>query len=99
MQHRVGDGSADVSAGVGKSSKVHTKDEEVAVEDVDRVSSSGNTNRSGNGNGSGGRTGGLPEKAATVHGVNRPWFHIDVAAAVESTVASIEGRANREKAQ
>ncbi|RYP08905.1 hypothetical protein DL764_001615 [Monosporascus ibericus] len=100
MQHRAGDGSADVSAGVGKRSRVRTNDEEAALEDVDRVSSSDNTNRPGDGNGGRGRTdGGLPENAATVHGVNRPWFHIDVASAVESTVASIEGRVNREKAQ
>ena len=32
----------------------------------------------------------LPDKLSTVHGQNRPYFHIDVPAAVESAIAGIE---------
>ncbi|RYP23403.1 hypothetical protein DL765_001108 [Monosporascus sp. GIB2] len=100
MQHHAGDGSTDMSDVGGESSRVRAKDEEIALAEVDRGSSSDKTNRSGNGHDGKGQTaGGLPENAATVQGVNRPWFHIDVASAVESAVASIEGREIREKAQ
>lgn len=32
----------------------------------------------------------LPGKLGTVHGLNRPFFHIDVQAAVESAIAGVE---------
>lgn len=39
------------------------------------------------------RNKGLPTgKVTTVHGQNRPFFHIDVAAAVESAIAGVTGR-------
>lgn len=34
----------------------------------------------------------FPTKVTTVHGQNRPYFHIDVPAAVESAIAAIENR-------
>lgn len=34
----------------------------------------------------------LPGKVSTVHGQNRPFFHIDVPAAVESAIAGVEHR-------
>lgn len=73
--------------------KIRVKDEEsiVGLDDVDRVSSSLD-NRNGSGSTRVRSADGLPIGAAAVQGVNRPWFHIDVAAAVESAIASIEGR-------
>ena len=80
------------------SRRIGTKDEEAVYEDVDRISSSEN-NGSNDGNAVP-RTDGLPAKAAAVQGINRPWFHIDVPAAVETAIASIEGRlGNAEKTQ
>lgn len=39
------------------------------------------------------RSKGLPSgKVTTVHGQNRPFFHIDVAAAVESAIAGVNGK-------
>jgi sodium-independent sulfate anion transporter 11 len=46
--------------------------------------------RSGGGNRSQGK--GLPAKLTTVHGQNRPFFHIDVLAAVEAALAGVENR-------
>lgn len=39
-----------------------------------------------------GQNKGFPSKVTTVHGQNRPYFHIDVPAAVESAVAAIENK-------
>ncbi|KAK2732021.1 Sulfate permease 2 [Myotisia sp. PD_48] len=36
------------------------------------------------------RQNGLPPRLANVHGINRPYFHLDVAGAVESAVMNIE---------
>ncbi|KAF2272079.1 sulfate permease 2 [Westerdykella ornata] len=35
---------------------------------------------------------GFPSKVTTIHGQNRPFFHIDVQSAVESAIAGIEGK-------
>lgn len=40
---------------------------------------------------SGGQAG-LPSKLSTVHGQNRPFFHVDVQAAVENAIVGAEGR-------
>ncbi len=92
--------------GTGSSSRVHTKDEEsvVVLDDVDRVSSSIDNENGGNNNSNKNarvRTEGLglPGRVAAVQGVNRPWFHIDVVDAVESAIASIEGRLDTGKVQ
>lgn len=34
----------------------------------------------------------FPSKVTTVHGLNRPFFHIDVAAAVESAIAGVDAK-------
>jgi sodium-independent sulfate anion transporter 11 len=39
-----------------------------------------------------GQNKGFPSKVTTVHGQNRPYFHIDVQAAVESAITGIENR-------
>ena len=74
-----------------ESRRIGTKDEEAVYEDVDRVSSENSASNDGN---AASRTDGLPLKAAAVQGINRPWFHIDVPAAVETAIASIEGRSD-----
>ncbi|KAI1264598.1 sulfate permease, partial [Xylariaceae sp. FL1019] len=45
----------------------------------------------------GARESGTSVRLATLQGVNRPYFHIDVAAAVESAIADIEGVVAHEK--
>lgn len=91
------DGSEETKTG---GEKIRVKDEEsiVGLDDVDRVSSSID-NRNGSGSTRVRSADGLPAGAAAVQGVNRPWFHIDVTAAVESAVASIEGRQDIGKIQ
>ncbi|KAJ4358381.1 uncharacterized protein N0V89_002963 [Didymosphaeria variabile] len=42
--------------------------------------------------GQAGRQMGFPGKLSTVHGQNRPFFHVDVPAAVESAIVGAEGR-------
>ncbi|KAI3339536.1 sulfate permease [Ustulina deusta] len=39
----------------------------------------------------------LPEKLASLHGVNRPYFHLDVGAAVETAIGNVEGTVARQK--
>lgn len=81
---------AEKTAATTVSRRIGTKDEEAVYEDVDRVSSS--ENNANNGGNAVSKIHGLPQHAAAVQGINRPWFHIDVPAAVESVIASIEGR-------
>ncbi|KAI8631446.1 sulfate permease [Xylariaceae sp. FL1651] len=64
--------------------KVTAKDIETGLESVDRISSSSVK-------GDVMRANGTSEKLAVLQGVNRPYFHIDVAAAVENAIANIDG--------
>ncbi|KAH9905743.1 sulfate permease 2 [Xylariomycetidae sp. FL2044] len=79
--------------GVGhaeKTSTVRVKDVEAGVTDddgIDRISSSTGTDGAGETKG-----GVLPGKAVAVRGVNRPFFHLDVATAVANVVANAERR-------
>ncbi|GAW22542.1 hypothetical protein ANO14919_120810 [Xylariales sp. No.14919] len=47
--------------------------------------------------GGAGRPHEVPEKLASLQGVNRPHFHLDVATAVEAAVANVEGSIARQK--
>ena len=80
---------AEKTAATTVSRRIGTKDEEAVYEDVDRVSSENNASNDAN---AVPRINGLPQHAAAVQGINRPWFHIDVPAAVESVISNIEGR-------
>jgi solute carrier family 26 (sodium-independent sulfate anion transporter), member 11 len=62
-----------------QSSVINTKDS--ASDDGDRISSASGTTRAGN------RIG---FRLATVQGVNRPFFHLDVSAALETAIADIQ---------
>ncbi|KAI0965815.1 sulfate permease [Xylaria arbuscula] len=55
---------------------------------IDRISSSQD--------GAAGRSS-TPGKLAALHGVNRPYFHLDVSAAVETAIGNIEGTAVTQK--
>ncbi|KAI1504034.1 sulfate permease 2 [Biscogniauxia marginata] len=74
--------------------EIKVKDVEAGLDDVDRISSSSGTEGAPRAKDSE-----IPSRLAAVRGVNRPFFHIDVAAAVENVVANLEGRISREKAQ
>ncbi|KAI1734614.1 sulfate permease [Xylaria scruposa] len=39
----------------------------------------------------------VPKKMASLQGINRPYFHLDVAAAVETAIANLEGQVARQK--
>ncbi|KAI0532046.1 sulfate permease [Xylaria digitata] len=56
---------------------------------ADRISSSSRRR--------GARSDEVPEKLAALQGVNRPHFHLDVATAVETVIANLEGTLAREK--
>ncbi|KAI1121325.1 sulfate permease [Nemania abortiva] len=71
------------------SEKVVQKDIEAGLGSADRISSS-----SSGGDGAVGS----PEKLASLHGVNRPYFHLDVATAIETVIGNVEGSLTREKA-
>ncbi|KAH8160970.1 hypothetical protein CIB48_g7277 [Xylaria polymorpha] len=73
-----------------KSVTVTQKDIEVGAESADRISSSSS-------GGGAVRSNEVPEKMASLQGVNRPYFHLDVAAAVETAIANIEGRVSHQK--
>jgi solute carrier family 26 (sodium-independent sulfate anion transporter), member 11 len=74
-------------------SKLHTpRDEESGPDDIDKISGG-----AGDGVARAGSTG--PGRMVAIQGVNRPYFHIDVAAAVESVVSNIESKLAREKLQ
>ncbi|KAI0595145.1 sulfate permease 2 [Biscogniauxia sp. FL1348] len=75
--------------------QVGVKDVEAALDDADRISSSSAPDGAA-------RTRDAeeaPGRLAAVRGVNRPFFHIDVAAAVENVLANLEGRLGPGKAQ
>ncbi|KAI1153864.1 sulfate permease [Nemania diffusa] len=69
--------------------EVAQKDIETGLESRDRISSSSR----------GGATAsnGLPDNLASLQGVNRPYFHLDVAAAVDTAIGNVEGRITNEK--
>ncbi|KAJ1326040.1 SULFATE PERMEASE II [Microdochium nivale] len=67
-------------------------DIEVGVQSEDKISPAGSSTNSVH------KGGAYPDKVAVVGGVNRPYFHIDLEAAVESAVAHIEGRRPSEHA-
>ncbi|KAI5922010.1 sulfate permease 2 [Camillea tinctor] len=71
--------------------RVGVKDVEAGLDDGDRISSSSGPERARDAGAAGGRL-------AAVRGVNRPFFHIDVAGAVENVLENLEGRVGREKA-
>ncbi|KAI0458238.1 sulfate permease [Xylaria acuta] len=66
------------------------KDIEAGSESANRISSSSSR-------GGAVRSNGAPEKLAALQGVNRPYFHLDVAAAVETAIANLEGHVARQK--
>lgn len=67
-----------------QSSVFNTKD--VDSDDIDRISSGSQS----------GKTGGrIPDRVATVQGVNRPFFHLDLAAAVETAIANVQTKTER----
>ncbi|KAJ2990062.1 hypothetical protein NUW58_g3147 [Xylaria curta] len=65
------------------------KDVEAGLEPADRISSSSRSDAP--------RTNEKPEKLASLQGVNRPYFHLDVAAAVETAITNVEGNLSRQK--
>lgn len=67
------------------------KDVEAGSENPDRISSSSRSQ------GGGTASDGAPEKLASLQAVDRPYFHLDVAAAVQTAIANIEGNLVREK--
>ncbi|KAI1757551.1 sulfate permease [Xylaria castorea] len=68
---------------------VTQKDVEAGSESADRISSWSSRGIVGSNE--------VPEKMASLQGVNRPYFHLDVAAAVEAAIANLEGQAARQK--
>lgn len=67
-----------------QSSVIHTKD--VDSDDIDRISSGSKSGRAGDR---------VPDRVAALQGVNRPFFHLDVGAAVEAAIANIETKRGR----
>lgn len=78
-----GSGSGIAPAGPGAAAAPPSSGDAVAAADADAAA------------GGGSRADGVAAagRVATLHGANRPYFHIDVAAAVEAAIANIEGRA------
>ncbi|KAI1851075.1 hypothetical protein JX265_002878 [Neoarthrinium moseri] len=76
-----------------QSAIVASKDLESVAEDIDRISS-----RSGGAIGSKIKAGGIPGNISPIYGINRPFFHLDVATAVESVIANIEAEGPRKRA-
>ncbi|KAF6817762.1 sulfate permease [Colletotrichum sojae] len=64
----------------------HSRDEEDAIAPSKELSSDGAVQVAGRGDG----------KLAAIQGMNRPFFHIDVAAAVESAIFNAEQKGDRE---
>ncbi|GAP90862.1 putative sulfate permease [Rosellinia necatrix] len=69
--------------------EVAQKDIEAGSESADRISSSSHGGAAG--------SNGAPEKLASLQAVNRPYFHLDVAAAVETAIGNVEGNLTRQK--
>ncbi|KAI0202121.1 sulfate permease [Astrocystis sublimbata] len=72
-----------------KSVVVTQKDIEAGSESIDRISSSSSSGAGGPNE--------VPGHMASLQGVNRPYFHLDVAAAVETTTANLEGQVAGQK--
>ncbi|KAK6082816.1 sulfate permease [Seiridium cupressi] len=67
-----------------QSSIVHTKD--IESDDIDRISSSSVPAKSGSR---------IPNRVGTVTGINRPFFHLDVTAALETAIANSQSKTAR----
>jgi sodium-independent sulfate anion transporter 11 len=70
---------------------------QVAQKDIEAGVESANSISSTSAEGGVARLNDVSEKLAVLQGVNRPYFHIDVAAAVESAVANVEGTITHQK--